>query len=134
MLEVALLLEEVIKEYFTIHGKEEIKLNRLNTDEWSTLHKIKDFLAVLKSTIKSLEGHHHGLDKVIPSIDFILSQYEKAKITYVNHNVLKNMVNSGWKKMEKYYSKTDQSPTYTTATILHPSRKINYIDKFWRPS
>jgi len=33
MLKVALLLEEVIKEYFNIYIEEEIKLDRLNTDE-----------------------------------------------------------------------------------------------------
>ncbi|KAG9246526.1 hypothetical protein BJ878DRAFT_496749, partial [Calycina marina] len=52
----------------------------------NTLHNIKDFLVILKSTTKSLEGHHHTLNRVIPSMDFILSQYEKAKITYANYD------------------------------------------------
>ena len=63
-------------------------------------------------------------------MDFILSHYEKAKITYANHDVFKNMVNSGWQKMEKYYSKTDESPAYAAAVILNPTRKVKYIDDY----
>jgi hypothetical protein len=134
MLEVAILLQDVIEEYFMIHGEDEIKLDRLNAMEWSTLREIKDFLVILKQTTKSLEGHHHTLDRVIPSMDFILSHYEKAKITYANHDVLKNMVNSGWQKMEKYYSKTDESPAYAASVILNPTRKVMYMDNYWRSS
>jgi hypothetical protein len=130
MLEVAILLQDVIEEYFMIHGEDEIKLDRLNAMEWSTLREIKDFLVILKQTTKSLEGHYHTLDRVIPSMDFILSHYEKAKITYANHDVLKNMVNSGWQKMEKYYSKTDESPAYAASVILNPTRKVMYMDNY----
>ena len=71
---------------------------------------------------------------VIPSIDIILSQHEKAQSKYANHDVLKKMVNSGWQKMEKYYSKTDESPAYAAAIILNPTRKDGYVNAFWRPS
>ena len=121
MLKVALLLEEVIKEYFNIYIEEEIKLDRLNTDEQATLYDIKDFLAILKSTTKSLEGHYYRLNKVILSMDFILSQYKKAKLKYTNHDVLKNIVNSRQQKIEKYQSKTDESPAYAAAIHLYLS-------------
>ena len=67
-------------------------------------------------------------------MDFILSHYEKAKITYANYNVLKNMVNLGWQKIEKYYSKTNKSPAYVAAIILNPTRKVKYIDDYQRSS
>ncbi len=70
-------------------------MDKLNTIEWSTLCKIKNFLALLKSITKSLERHSYILDQVILSIDFILSQFKKAKVIYINHNILKNMINSG---------------------------------------
>jgi hypothetical protein len=43
------------------------------------------------------------------------------------------MINSGWQKLEKYYSKTDESPVYTAAIILNPMQKEAYINRFWRP-
>ena len=63
-------------------------------------------------------------------MDFILSHYKKAKIIYANYDVLKNMVNSGWQKMEKYYSKTDESPAYAAAIILNLTWKVKYIDDY----
>ena len=63
-------------------------------------------------------------------MDFILSHYEKAKIIYANYDVLKNMVNLGWQKMEKYYSKINESPAYAAAIILNPTRKVKYMDDY----
>ncbi len=34
--------------------------------------------------------------------------------------------------MNKYYNKTDQSPAYATALLLNPSRKWQYINRFWK--
>jgi hypothetical protein len=44
------------------------------------------------------------------------------------------MVNSGWQKMEKYYSKTDESPAYAASVILNPTQKVKYMDNYWRSS
>jgi hypothetical protein len=67
---------------------------------------------------------------VIPSIDFILRQYKKTKIIYADHLVFKNIINSGWQKIKKYYIKTDESPAYTAAIILNLIYKEEYINKF----
>jgi len=79
-----------------------------------------------------LEGFKHSLDRVLPSIDFILAYFEKAKGTYTDDKKMKTMVNAGWQKMNKYYNKTDQSPAYATALLLNPSRKWQYINRFWK--
>lgn len=67
-------------------------------------------------------------------MDYILSHYKKTKIIYMNYNVLKNIVNLGWQKMEKYYSKTNKSPAYAASIILNPVQKIKYIDNYQRSS
>jgi hypothetical protein len=85
---------------------------------------------ILKQTTKSLEGYYYTFDRVIPSMDFILSYYEKAKIIYANHDVFKNMVNSRWQKIEKYYFKTDESLVYAAAVILNLTRKVKYMDDY----
>ncbi|KAF2474531.1 uncharacterized protein BDR25DRAFT_214477, partial [Lindgomyces ingoldianus] len=38
---------------------------------------------------------------------------------------------TGWEKLEKYYCKLGDSPTYYAATILHPYYKL-YYDNLWR--
>ena len=54
-------------------------------------------------------------------MDFILAHFEKAKTMYANNNKLRQMINSGWNKIEKYYTKSDDSPAYAIAIILNPS-------------
>ncbi|CAC9885918.1 unnamed protein product [Aureobasidium pullulans] len=41
-------------------------------------------------------------------------------------------VNLAWKKLDEYYQKTDQSPVYVAAVVLHPGLKWKYIEKVWR--
>lgn len=134
MLEVALLLREAIEEYFVTYGESDIERDHLDTDEWRILGEIKSFLGVLKSSTKSLEGFGASLDRVLPSMDFILAHFEKAKHTYKDDVKIAAMVNSGWQKMDKYYGKSDESPAYAAALFLNPARKWSYIEQFWRPS
>jgi hypothetical protein len=63
-------------------------------------------------------------------MDFILRQYKKAKTTYADYPILKNIINLKWQKIEKYYFKTNESPIYTAAIILNPLYKEAYINKF----
>ena len=103
--------------------EDEIVQDKLTTKEQALLKQIKAFLEVIKQSTKSLEGFKHGLDHVLPSIDFILAHFEKAKETYTNNEKIKTIVNTRQQKMNKYYNKTDQSPAYVTTLLLNPSRK-----------
>jgi hypothetical protein len=40
-------------------------------------------------------------------------------------------IKKGWEVFDKYYSRTDATPLYTTAFILHPSRRTQYIAANW---
>jgi hypothetical protein len=42
------------------------------------------------------------------------------------------MFNSGWAKMEKYYTLTDEPPAYIAALLLRHSCKWNYITTQWK--
>jgi len=41
-------------------------------------------------------------------------------------------IKKGWDTLDKYYSKTDDSPLYAAALILHPNRRTKYIEANWR--
>ena len=41
-------------------------------------------------------------------------------------------VNLGWKKLDEYYQKTDQSPVYVAAVVLHPGLKWKWLEKAWK--
>jgi hypothetical protein len=41
-------------------------------------------------------------------------------------------INLAWQKLDEYYSKTDQSPVYVAAVVLHPGYKWKWLEKAWR--
>ena len=40
-------------------------------------------------------------------------------------------INLAWQKLDEYYSKTDQSPVYVAAVVLHPGLKWTWLEKAW---
>jgi hypothetical protein len=44
------------------------------------------------------------------------------------------MLNSGWVKLNKYYSMTDETPAYAASIVLSPYRKWTWIEKNWTPT
>ena len=60
------------------------------------------------------------MDKVLPAMDFILKRFEEGKAQFVDYPVLSKMFNSGWVKLNKYYTMTDETPVYVAALVLNP--------------
>ena len=42
-------------------------------------------------------------------------------------------VNSVWSKLDKYYTKTNDSTAYIAALVLDPCMKQEYINSTWQP-
>jgi hypothetical protein len=42
-------------------------------------------------------------------------------------------VNSAWSKLDKYYTKTNESTAYIAALVLDPRLKWEYISSTWQP-
>ena len=42
-------------------------------------------------------------------------------------------VNSAWSKLDKYYTKTNESTAYVAAVVLDPRMKWEYISSTWQP-
>ena len=131
MLERALDLKDAIIQYSEDYPDDLYKLDILTEEEWETIDTIMTFLQKLKMATKAAESSNSCLDVILPLIDFVLSQFEAAKVKYANDDILSPMVNSGWAKMDQYYQLTDQSPAYAVALVLNPKFKWKYIDKKW---
>jgi hypothetical protein len=41
-------------------------------------------------------------------------------------------INLTWQKLDEYYLKTDLSPVYVAAVMLHPGLKWKWLKKAWR--
>jgi hypothetical protein len=133
MLTVALALRDAIEDYFDQWEDDNCAEDKLTKKEWATLENIRSFLNKLKMATKALEGHAATLDRVLPSMDFILDVFERGKRANVDNVIMAPMYNAGWRKLDKYYQLTDDSPAYVAAIVLHPQHKWQYIQTNWHP-
>ena len=52
------------------------------------------------------------LENCLPAMDYLLSLFEEAKTRYGNDPFMASRVNSAWSKLDKYYTKTNDSAAY----------------------
>ena len=59
-------------------------------------------------------------------------EFDKAtnKAKYTTH--FQAGVKTGWTKLNKYYKLTDKSPIYRMAIALHPGKRMEYFDIYWK--
>jgi hypothetical protein len=66
------------------------------------------------------------LENCLPAMDYLLSLFEEAKTRYGNDPFMASRVNSAWSKLDKYYTKTNDSAAYVAALVLDPCMKWEY--------
>jgi hypothetical protein len=58
-------------------------------------------------------------------MDFLLGKFEAARIEYA---FMAPCINTGWAKLDAYYTLTERSSAYVAAIVLSPNRKWHYFD------
>jgi hypothetical protein len=53
-------------------------------------------------------------------MDYLLSLFEEANIKYRDDPFMTSRVNSAWPKLDKYYTKINDSAAYIAALVLDP--------------
>ena len=66
-------------------------------------------------------------------MDYLLGLFEEAKVRYMDDPFMASRVNSAWSKLDKYYTKTNDSAAYIAALVLDPCMKWEYISSTWQP-
>ena len=100
-------------------------------EDWTHLEHIRDFLCSFNAATLATEGRNSTLEKVLPSMDFLLAKYDKAIEDYKNDWLMLPCLRTECNKLEKYYCLSDSTPVYIAALVLHPRLKFDYIDKHW---
>jgi hypothetical protein len=85
--------------------------------------QINSVLSQLHETLVALESTSSTLDDILPAMDYILEVFETKKDESKDDPVIGPCINSGWSKLDKYYSLTSDSPAYTAALVLNPAFK-----------
>ncbi|KAG9379739.1 Dimer Tnp hAT domain containing protein [Pyrenophora tritici-repentis] len=122
-----------------------MRSNGLTADDWAVITQYISVLEPLKEATKRLEargkaGRFGAIYEVIPVFEAVLAVYEQLLKNHesVDYNAnsapedhLPINLRAAWAKLNAYYTKLDESPTYFAATCLHPYYK-NYCENSWR--
>jgi hypothetical protein len=106
----------------------------LSLEDWKDLQKVEDFLLFFHDATLSTESRGATIERVLPTMDFLLEKFEEAKCVYAKDIFMGPCCNSGWAKLNKYYSLTERSPVYVAALVLCPQWKWEYIEGNWPES
>lgn len=129
MISTATILKTPVNLY--CHQYKENDRDLLSEQDWIELQKLQDFLLSFHHATLSTEARGDTIDKVLLSMDFLLEQFEDAKRVYAEDPFMGPCCNSGWAKLDKYYTLTERSPVYIAALVLCPQWKWDYIESSW---
>ncbi|KAL9561234.1 hypothetical protein ACKAV7_014589 [Fusarium commune] len=122
--------------------------NQLRTNDWDVLDHLAKLLGFYEDGVKTLEGDgqqrrrkrgwvgsYGNVWEVIQGFEFlleVLEDYRKlaSKIPDAEH--FRININLGWEKLNKYYSRLDETPIYYTALVLHPAFRWGYFENEWK--
>lgn len=129
MLQTATTLRAAIDVYCAQY--QENTADSLSAEDWRNLQKIENFLLCFHDATLSTESRGATIERVLPTMDFLLEQFEQGKTLYAEDAFMSPCCNSGWAKLDKYYSLTDRSPVYIAALVLCPQNKWQYMEDNW---
>lgn len=119
------------------HEEPDLSNDLLSAEDWKTLVHIRDFLKGFYDTTKVTESKAATLDRVLPTMDFLIERFERAALDFATHDVMRESIQAGYTKMLKYWNKTERSPAYIAAIVLNPTMKYKYFDRWdpdWQPN
>ncbi|KAJ3454092.1 hypothetical protein MRS44_017986 [Fusarium solani] len=121
--------------------------NKLDDKDWAVLEAFGNILQSFEDAVKALEGDgiqrkrkqghfesYGNVWDVIVGYEFLLAELEKAKAMvnqYPEPEHFKVNINLGWKKLDEYYNKLDETPIYYASLALHPAYRWGYFEMVW---
>ena len=87
----------------------------------SLLISIRNFLLPFHDAIKATEGREATLERVLPTMDFLVEAFEQGLAEYKSDTYMHAAIQTGYTKLLKYWNKTERAPAYIAAIILDPT-------------
>lgn len=114
---------------YTKNWQSDLEDDYLTLNDWELLRAITAFLEPFHQVTLETQGSHGMIDEVLFSMDVLVDHYEAARKTTIPQ--LREKIDKSWEVFDKYYMKTEETPIYVAAIILHPSRRTEYIKTYW---
>ena len=142
MLERAFKLKDAIELYqshFKSDNDEPLDNDVLSPNDWLELRELLDLLLPLKAVSLTLQSdgkdcNNGCLWQSLPAIDYLMTKLEALKTSHMHlpNTHFKAAINFGWKKLDKYYQLSDNTPAYRAAIVIHPAKKMAWLEAKWR--
>ncbi|KJZ68664.1 hypothetical protein HIM_11949 [Hirsutella minnesotensis 3608] len=122
--------------------------NQLSAKDWEVLEHLAKLLGFYEDAVKTLEGdgqarkRKHGWTgsygnvwEIIQGFEFlleVLEDYKQLAAELPDAEHLWININLGWEKLNKYYSRLDETPIYYASLALHPAFRWGYFENEWK--
>ena len=126
MIRIALEKESAIDTYSKAWF-DDLKQDFLSPEDWDILRLIQSFLLPFYRATKATEGDQATIDSILLTMDILVQHFKESLTTFKLHPLLSQQVEKSWAIFDKYYLKTDDSPFYIAAILLHPTQKLDYL-------
>lgn len=100
--------------------EDELKDDLLTPADWRNLQAIRDFLQCFYDATKALEGRKVTLEHFLPSLEFLIHEFEKAIEQHAGNHFMLGCLDAGYSKLMKYFNKAERNPAYIAAVVLNP--------------
>jgi hypothetical protein len=131
MLSVALNKESAIDDFIKANFKL-LEKDHLSPQDWVALRTIHTFLQPFNRATLETQGDRVTLDRLLFTMDVLGKHMEKSLAQHRTNQDMVARIQQAVRKFEEYYRKTDNSPFYAAALILHPNRRTKYGKIWWK--
>jgi hAT family C-terminal dimerisation region len=131
MVDIALQKESAIDNYIKANFKS-LEKDHLSPQDWKTLRTIYSFLQPFNRATLEAQGDHITLDQLLFTMDVLSKHMKKSLVQHRTNKDMTYRIQQAVKKFDDYYRKTDNSPLYAAALILHPNRRTKYAKIWWK--
>ncbi|KAI1782028.1 hypothetical protein LXA43DRAFT_907023 [Ganoderma leucocontextum] len=104
---------------------------RLEQEDWA---RVKLCIDILEDADKYHQVFSSDkvptLHRVIPAMESLCTRWEK-KLADPKYTIFHPALRNSLDKLNKYYTKLDNSDAYVLSMLLHPYYKLRYIEKKW---
>jgi hypothetical protein len=129
MIEEAFYTRSAIVQLIDLHP--ELELYRFTADDWRLLTDTYHFLQPFHEVTKLTEGAGTTLDEMQEKMDFLIDHYRESEIKHSPNPSLLTAINTSWYTFNKYWQLLDEVPAYVTAVLIHPSKRVAYLNAVW---
>ena len=117
---------------FCIKHYKDLSSDILSGPDWEIIELTEQFLQPFHQATLSQQANWSSIEQVLLNMEILLKHYETSKQEFIENAHLTRCIEMGWLVLEGYYMKSDSSPAYAMALLLHPSRRLEYIRTIWK--